>query len=103
MVIDDQGKDRVMVGFLKKALPGLYRLKMKEKTKGQDNYLWVEYGHNANRKQSNFSLSLLYKQGRGAEGGWLRRTRPTVWWRMKESTKAFGLVESCPARKHLYP
>jgi hypothetical protein len=36
---------------------------MKEKTRGLDNYLWVEYDHNANRKQSNFSLSLFCKQG----------------------------------------
>jgi hypothetical protein len=91
-----QGKNRVMVGFLKKPLPGFYRFNMKEKTKGLDNYLWVEYGHNVNKKYNKVKLlPFPVVQARaGSRRGMAQRTCPTVWWRMKESTKAFGLVEA---------
>jgi hypothetical protein len=57
-----------MVGL--KPLPGLYRFKMKEKTRELDNYLWVEYGHNANRKynKSNFSLPCCTSKGGEQKG-----------------------------------
>jgi hypothetical protein len=82
-----------MVGFPKKPLPGLYRFKMKEKTKGLDNYLWVEYGHNTNRTQSNFSLSLFCKQG-GEQKGDGSAHPPNGVVEDEGKAKAFGLVEA---------